>query len=414
MIEPQQAIADLLDHAELKKLFAALDGRGEEIRIVGGAVRNALLGAPVADMDVAATATPEAVQARAQAAGIRVLPTGIAHGTLTLLIDGVHFEVTSLREDVETDGRRATVKFGRDFEADALRRDFTINALSVDARGKLHDYVGGLDDLAARRVRFIGEPQQRIEEDFLRILRFFRFSAAYGAGPLDSAGLKACIRARAGLGFLSRERVGAEMLKLLIAAKAPFVVQVMAQAGLLAFLRVAPWPERLRNMAEAMPAANKPDSLLALAALALHHEGDAERLAEALRLSNAQQRRLRLMAQCAAPWRGATTAPEIEALRQASFLFRPQAARDALALVQAEKRRAPDQAAAFAAADNFLRDNLPPQPPFSGGDLLARGVLQGSALGGALKRLQALWIRAGFPQDPQIVAQLIDEASQID
>jgi tRNA nucleotidyltransferase/poly(A) polymerase len=325
----------------------------------------------------------------------------------------VHFEVTSLREDVETDGRRAIVKFGRDFEADALRRDFTINALSVDARGKLHDYVGGLSDLAARRVRFIGDPQQRIEEDFLRILRFFRFSAAYGAGQLDAAGLQACIRARAGLGFLSRERIGAEMLKLLVAANAPFVVQVMAQAGLLAFLRAAPWPERLRNMTALTQARQSPDPLLALAALALHHEGDAERLAEALRLSNAQQRRLRLMAQCAAPWHGAQAAPDIAALRQASFLFRPQAARDGLALALAESRCAPDDAA-FAAADAFLRDNLPPQPPFSGGDLLARGVLQGSALGGALKRLQALWIRAGFPQDPKIVAQLIDKACRLD
>ena len=146
---------------------------------------------------------------------MRVVPTGIDHGTLTLIVDGAHFEITSLREDVETDGRRAKVRFGGDFAADARRRDFTINALSVDARGQLHDYVGGLDDLAARRVRFIGDPEQRIAEDYLRILRFFRFSACYGEGPLDRDGLHACIARREGIATLSRERLGGEMLKIL-------------------------------------------------------------------------------------------------------------------------------------------------------------------------------------------------------
>ncbi|MGP0104555.1 MAG: CCA tRNA nucleotidyltransferase, partial [Rhodoblastus sp.] len=170
----------LLDRPALKKVFSALDG--VETRVVGGAVRNALLGEPIADIDLAVAAPPEIVVEKAGRAGLRAVPTGIDHGTVTLVVDGAHFEVTSLREDVATDGRRAKVRFGEDFAADAQRRDFTINALSVDARGEIFDYVGGLDDLARRRVRFIGDPRRRIMEDYLRILRFFRFSACYGAG----------------------------------------------------------------------------------------------------------------------------------------------------------------------------------------------------------------------------------------
>ena len=179
-------LAELLSRPALKRLIAALDGDGEETRIVGGAVRNALLGRPVADVDLATTATPDTVAARAKAAGFKPVPTGIAHGTVTVVADGAPYEVTTLREDVETHGRRATVRFGRDFRADAQRRDFTINALSVGADGTVHDHVGGLADLEAHRVVFIGEPAARIREDYLRILRFFRFHAA--EKPAGSSG----------------------------------------------------------------------------------------------------------------------------------------------------------------------------------------------------------------------------------
>ena len=167
--------------------------------MVGGAVRNALLKIPVADIDIATTALPAEVIRRAKAAGIKSVPTGIDHGTVTLVVDGHPFEITTLREDTETFGRKAKVAFGRDWVRDAERRDFTINGLSVDAAGVVHDHVGGLDDIAARRVRFIGDPAARIAEDYLRILRFFRIHAAYGAGEPDRAGYLACIGARAGL-----------------------------------------------------------------------------------------------------------------------------------------------------------------------------------------------------------------------
>ncbi len=217
----ERSLRAVLARPRLTTVLAALDAPGEETRLVGGAVRDALLGRPVADIDLATTLLPEAVVARANAAGLKPVPTGIAHGTVTVVAEGEPFEVTTLREDIETDGRHAVVRFGRDFGHDAARRDFTVNALSVTPDAYVHDTVGGLADLAAARVRFIGEARQRIREDYLRVLRFFRFHARYGAGDPDPEGLAASIEARDGLALLSRERVRGELLKLLVAPGAP-------------------------------------------------------------------------------------------------------------------------------------------------------------------------------------------------
>src|SRR5467141_1501634 len=215
------------------RVLARLNCDGEEARVIGGAVRNALLKIPIGDIDIATTALPEEVVRRATAAGVKSVPTGIEHGTVTLVVDRQPFEVTTLREDTETFGRKAKVAFGRDWARDAERRDFTINGLSVDVDGVVHDYVGGLADIDARRVRFIGNANERIAEDYLRILRFFRIHAAYGAGEPDRAGYLACIGARAGLATLSAERVRMEMLKLMVAEGAPGAVAAMADGGLL-------------------------------------------------------------------------------------------------------------------------------------------------------------------------------------
>ena len=211
------------------RVLELLNGDGEQARVVGGAVRNALLKIPIDDFDIATTALPTEVIRRAKAAGIKSVPTGIEHGTVTLVVDARPFEVTTLREDTETFGRKAKVAFGRDWVRDAQRRDFTINGLSVDADGVVHDYVGGLDDIAARRVRFIGDPNQRIAEDYLRILRFFRMHAAHGAGEPDRAGYLACIAGRAGLAGLSAERLRMEMLKLMVAPGAAVAIAAMAE-----------------------------------------------------------------------------------------------------------------------------------------------------------------------------------------
>jgi poly(A) polymerase len=403
---PPSALA-LLESPALIRVFEALDRDGDETRIVGGALRNALFGRPAHEIDLATTAAPEVVAMRAAVAGLRCIPTGFEHGTLTLLVEGQTFEATSLREDIETDGRRARVQFGRDFEIDALRRDFTMNALLMDRGGRLYDYVGALADIAGKRVRFIGEPARRIREDYLRILRFFRFSADFGEGPLDHAGLLAAMRERDGLARLSRERIRAELLKLFAARRAGEVTEEMSNAGLLGpLLASAPNPARLRRLGDALQGAPK-DPLLALAALCLELPEDAERLRERLRLSNAEFHRLERAALARMKLRGRDAPPIADELRILLFRHGRQAALDALALAQADARAPND--GDWENARRFLRDAPEPQPPFSGADLLARGLPNGRAIGAALKDLEERWIRAGFPDDPHSLAKLLDE-----
>jgi poly(A) polymerase len=234
---------DWLDHPGTQSICAVLEAAGHRALFVGGCVRNALLRVPVADVDIATDAHPEVVTRLAERAGLRVVPTGIEHGTVTVIADGVPHEVTTFRRDVETDGRRAVVAFATDVAEDAARRDFTMNALYADARGLVIDPLGGLPDLLARYLRFVGDAHQRIREDYLRILRFFRFHAHYGdpSGGLDAEGLAACAELAEGVDGLSRERIGSEMRKLLAAKDPAPAVAAMAQAGVLA--RVLPGAE---------------------------------------------------------------------------------------------------------------------------------------------------------------------------
>ena len=407
-------LADLsaLSSPPLKRALAMLDADGEEARLVGGAVRDLLLGVPPGDFDIATTATPDVVMARAKAAGVAYIPTGVAHGTVTLIVEGKPIETTTLREDVDTDGRHATVRFGRDFDGDARRRDFTINALSLDRSGLVHDCVGGLADLAAGRVRFIGEARRRIREDFLRTLRFLRFSARFGDGRLDPEGFSAAIAERAGLAQLSAERVRAELLKTLVAPRAVGVIAEADAAGLLApLLGGVLRPHRLARLAEIEAARGEaPDAVLRLAALAVGVREDAERLRERLRLSNAEAGRLEQAARVAEAWHGRETPVALGDLRAALFEHGPRAPLDAAALTHAESRAAPDDPR-WASAYRFLRDTPPPRLPFSGADLLARGVPPGRGVGQALKKLQADWIRAGFPREPEVLARMLAQAT---
>ena len=223
-------------HAGTQALCAALGVSGYRALFVGGCVRNALLGAPVADIDIATDALPETVCNIAESAGFKVIPTGLDHGTVTVIAGGVHHEVTTFRRDVETDGRHAVVVFSTDIAEDAARRDFTMNALYAEPSGQVIDPLGGIDDLRARRVRFVGDAGQRIREDYLRILRFFRFHAAYGDATqgIDAEGLAACAELADGMAGLSRERVLSELRKLLAADNPAPAVGAMAQAGVLA------------------------------------------------------------------------------------------------------------------------------------------------------------------------------------
>ena len=230
--------ADWLGEPALQAVFDALEQEGDGARVVGGAVRNTLLGVAVSDIDIATTAEPATVIRRVEAAGLKAVPTGVDHGTVTVVSGGRPFEVTTLREDVETHGRHATVRFGRNWQHDAARRDFTMNALYAARDGTLFDPVGGLPDLAARRVRFIGEADRRIREDYLRILRFFRFHAQYGEGAPDAEGLAAVARLKDGLAGLSAERIGAEMRKLVGARGAVATLEAMLDAGIMPLVLV--------------------------------------------------------------------------------------------------------------------------------------------------------------------------------
>ena len=394
---PRLADAEWLVRGETRAVFAALAAAGFATKVVGGAVRNALLGRPVVDVDMATTARPEAIIAAAKAAGLTAVPSGIDHGTVTLLVNRLAYEVTTLREDVETHGRRARVAFTDDWAADARRRDFTINALYCGADGEVLDPLGGYADLAARRVRFIGTAGERIGEDYLRILRFFRFTAEYAEGPPDAEGIAACVAGRAGLARLSAERVRQELFRLLVAPRGPELVDWMLAYGLIvSVLGLAPRPTLLARIAEIERAlAFAPDAIVRLAALGVEVGEDADRLRERLRLSNEEHARL---------GDAANPLPEVglsagEAAAKA-WLFRAgeNAYRQRILLAWA---RSGNPASSAAWRDRVL---LParwraPRFPLGGEDVLALGVPAGPRVGAILRQLEDWWIAGTFAAD---------------
>ncbi len=393
----------LLADPAVAQLMACLNGGGEETRIIGGAVRNILLDIPLSDIDLATTALPEEVMARARHAAFKIVPVGLQHGTVSLVISGRLFEVTTLREDIETDGRHAKVLFGRDFAADAARRDFTINALSLDQSGKLHDTLGGLADIKARRVRFIGDPDQRIREDYLRSLRFFRFHASYGRGVPDKAALAAILRQRVGLLSLSHERVRAELLRLMQAPDVAATLEVMADMGLGQLLVGGiVQPRRLASMLAQAPWS---DALLRLGAAFVMVPEDAARLHERLRLSNREAERLARAARALVRLKSCHPAATHDELRRLMFEFGQNGALDGLTLWEAEAHQTPQPA-----ARQFLLQTTVPVLPVSGADVISRSRLRGPAVGQVLKGFQAAWIRAGFPREPAAIASLLEQA----
>ncbi|KPF67858.1 hypothetical protein IP69_12110 [Bosea sp. AAP35] len=393
MTPPQARIAAFLARPALASVLDALNGDGEETRVVGGAVRDLLLDEPVGDVDLATTGSPQETIRRGQRAGFKAVPTGIEHGTVTLVRDGTGFEVTTLREDVETDGRWAVVRFGRDFVADALRRDFTVNAFSLDRAGVVHDYCGGLADLAARRICFIGDAGSRIREDYLRILRFFRFHARYGAGTPDPDGLAACIGGRAGLAGLSRERVRAEVMKLLVAPGVVGVFEAMAGAGLLMpVIGNVPHLSRFAAVAEGgdgglvYPA-------FRLAALGVTVREDALNLREHLRLSNEEFDRIERIALALESLSGQASPVTIVALRHLAHRIGQDAVSAGLVLLAARgsemaQRSTQAMIAELAGTPAFLP---------SGRHVIALGVPAGPLVGQVLVTAWRDWIESGAP-----------------
>lgn len=387
---PEQAWAATPAGAALLATLEAGDGH---TRLVGGAVRDALLGLPVKDIDLATRFPPEDVIRRLKAAGLKAVPTGLAHGTITAVGEGLVAEVTTLREDVETFGRRAEVAFTDDFRTDAGRRDFTINALYATLpAGEISDFFGGLDDLAARRVRFIGAPRDRIAEDHLRILRFFRFSARF-AGALDDDGLAACTARANDLMALSRERIAGEVKGLLEVADPVPVLAVMLERGILRPVLPELEAARLPGLARTIAAEARNGLACAwqrrLAALLPHDSLLAETVASRLRLSNADRARI------------------AAAVRPLAPPLLPTAWRDGTEAVVDRLLIAGDPEGEAAAIAGWQRPRL----PASGRDIIARGVAPGPQVAARLGAFERAWIAAGFPQDPAAVAALLDRAA---
>jgi poly(A) polymerase len=388
---PSLAGAAWLTARPVRQVFDALRAAGGEARVAGGAVRNALMGEPIGDIDIATTLTPEAVMEAGKAAGLSVHPTGIAHGTVMLVASGQPFEVTTLRVDVETFGRKARVAFTDDWDADARRRDFTMNALYCSANGEIHDPVGGYPDILAKKVRFVGDPEARIREDYLRILRYFRFEARYGGKTADQASLEACVRLKDGLDRLSAERIRQELFKLLGGKGAVPILRVMEEHGVLAL--VLPHKKGFGPI-ERMARIDRhwglePDPLLRLALIAT----DALGLRERLKLTNAEVERLTSLSLHAAP------TPELRPGERERVLYQvsEQAFRDTVRVAWARSSDPVDDAGWHELLD-LAQHWKRPQFPVRGSDLVARG-LTGPAVGETLRRLEDWWIASGFTAD---------------
>ncbi|PSH69637.1 CCA tRNA nucleotidyltransferase [Phyllobacterium brassicacearum] len=408
--------APWLKDSSLQKLLAVLSSGGEGARVVGGAVRNTLLGQRVGDLDIATTCLPNETSRRAEEAGFKVVPTGIEHGTVTVIANEQPYEVTTLRADVETDGRHAEVAFGREWRVDAERRDFTINALYVEADGTIIDLVGGLADIESRTLRFIGDPEQRIREDYLRILRFFRFFAWYGKGRPESEGLKACARLKDGLARLSAERVWSELKKLLAAPDPSRALLWMRQAGVL----TAVLPESEKWGIDAIHGLVTTeqdlhwdaDPLLRLASMIPPNVERVAELASRLKLSNSERDRLNAWTTTLPPQ------PEISEAGFAKKLYRSseQGMRDRLSLALASARAdaVNDNAAMMRAGHlskllTFLERYEKPKFPLSGGDIVAAGLDQGPAIGQVYRALEDEWIESGFTLNrDDLVARIPD------
>jgi poly(A) polymerase len=382
-IAPQEWMAEPATRAVLDALSAG----GVEARFVGGAVRDALLGLPIGDIDIATPAPPERVTELLQKSGIRVVPTGLAHGTVTAVVPPRHFEITTLRRDVETDGRHARVAFDADWAADAARRDFTINAIFLAPDGTIDDPVGGLADLRSGQVRFVGDPATRIAEDVLRLLRYYRFEARFGAGSGDAAARAACHAAAHLLPSLSAERVAQELIRLLATPDPNRALHMMAEDGALtALLPEAGRLDRLRRM---IPIEPEPDPLRRLSALIEADADGAAALAERLHFPNAWRDRLRGLA----PPGPLDPAGGPAALRRALYRLGAERYRDLALLLAAEGSMTPDRLAQLLA---LARDWTPPRFPLSGHDVTALGLPPGPRIGALLDAVERWWEDTDF------------------
>lgn len=396
-----------LEQPQTRAVFAALKKEGHAVKAVGGAVRNALLGHPVKDVDLATTALPADVMRLAGLAGLEAIPTGVEHGTVMVVSGGVPHEVTTLRRDVETFGRHARVTFTTNWAEDAARRDFTMNALYCDEEGVICDPLGGgIEDALARRVRFIGDARCRIREDYLRILRFFRFNAEYASGAPDAEGLAACAAERTGLRQLSAERVRAELLRLLGAPGAVPAVGSMERAGILSVLFPHAHVRDFARLAAIEAELGRPPSpLLRLATLAAAGPESIPPLKTRLRLSSAETH---FLLRAMSPNRAFTPeTPEADA-KAALYRLGPEHFVAGVLAAWARSNAPPDDSA-FGERLNLPARWQAPALPFAGRDVLALGVRPGPEVGRILADFENWWVAAGFPLERVLIEKKLKE-----
>ena len=395
---------------EARRLLDVLTADAGLARFVGGAVRDALLRREVKDVDVATPLQPDEVTRRLERAAIKALPTGVEHGTVTAIVDGKTFEVTTLRRDVATDGRRAVVAFTDDWKEDAERRDFTINALYAAPDGEVFDYFDGIGDLEVGRVRFVGDPVTRIREDYLRILRLFRFHAWYGEGALDADALHAAAHERSGLAQLSGERVSREMLRLLAAEDPVFVLRTMAATGIIVEIMQGELAiSRLEKLA-AIDAECffQPDPLLRLASLLPQNEQSVRQLSERWKLSGAQEKRLQDIAGSQAKIVSYLSVREV---RKLLYKLGPRLFKDLVLLHWAEDQKVSNAVrwrTLLAQADTWER----PTFPLTGREVMLAGVPEGPLVGKILTEVEEWWVDADFIDDEFSLAERLKAVVQ--
>ncbi|SDR34034.1 CCA tRNA nucleotidyltransferase [Pseudovibrio sp. Tun.PSC04-5.I4] len=386
-----------LDSSAVQRAFDVLEQEGDVARAVGGTVRNSLLGEVVDDVDIACTALPDVVLARAKAAGVKAVPTGVDHGTVTLVIDHLPIEVTSLREDIETHGRHATVKFGRDWTKDAQRRDFTMNAIYVDRHGKLFDPLGGMQDCLQRHLRFIGDPHHRIREDYLRILRFFRFFATYGQGEIDADGFAACVELKDGLSDLSKERITKEILRTLTAPRVLDSLRLMEQGGILALI-LGDGADSLRI--ERLLSLKATTGVNAGAVLRLCGLAGAEAKAH-LRLSNAQKKQINICLEiCKRLQSSGHGNVELKAL-----LVGYGADVVIEGLLTAWMYGVLEDEAVLVGLIGFARSWEIPEFPLTGKLMIASGIPAGPHMGKAMLLARKLWADADYQPSAEVLLE---------
>ena len=401
-----------LQSESVQKIFSILEESGAETRVVGGAIRNSILGLEIKEIDFATTATPDEVIALFTAKKIRTIPTGVEYGTVTVVLDSENYEITTLREDIKTDGRHAVVKFGKNWSKDAKRRDFTMNALYLDRYGKLFDYTGGYHDCLDKKIEFIGSAEQRIKEDYLRILRYFRFMATFGFVEFDKATMSAILKNKNGLNQLSPERISMEMKKILVGSFAAEIIEKMVETGLFQILTGGdvrlPQFQKLMQLSKSLEFEINPTVMIYT--LVISDSEDIDRVVEKMHFLNSERKRMHSIYEFSK-----VSILDLADLELTKLLYKygRQTSFDGV-LIQFINGQLPEQKSKLNLILRKLSELEIPEFEISGKDLITMGVKPGKQMGELLKRGESAWINSGFKLSKNELLQLIGNLTEVD